>query len=98
MASEVPPLSPEDQAVLERLAARIVDLHLEVPAILAIESGRPLSVLAGQAMVFFEPIARALFRLSDFERFARIIERREHLEGFVRTIERRAELARAPRP
>ena len=98
MDSDTLPLSPEDQALLDRLATRIVELHLEVPAILAIEGARPLSVLAAQTMVFFEPIARALFGWSDYQRIARIIEHRDHLEALVRSIEHRAELARAPRP
>jgi hypothetical protein len=96
MASE-PTLDPEDRALLERLADRIVELHLEVPAILTLETARPLSVVAGQALTFFEPIIRSLFRLPDYERFARLVQRREHLETFERLIEQRADAAHAPR-
>ena len=44
MASEPPALAAEDLALLERVAARVVELHLEVPAILTLESVRPLSL------------------------------------------------------
>jgi len=91
-------LAPEDLALLERLAARIVELRLEIPAILTLETARPLALVAGQALVFFEPIVQAMFRLPDYQRFARLIERREHLETFARIIERRADEAHGPRP
>ena len=97
MASEVPALGPEDRALLERLARRVVELHLEVPAILALETGRPLSLLAGQAMLFFEPFAQALFRLADYRRYAALVERRDALEALVRMIETAADAAQDER-
>jgi hypothetical protein len=97
MASEPKPLTPDDLALLERLAARVVDLHLEVPAILSLETARPLSVLASQAMIFFEPIAQALFPGDDYRRVARLVERRDALEALVRLIEARADQAHAAR-
>jgi hypothetical protein len=97
MASEPPPLAPEDLALLERLAARIVDLRLEVPAILALETSKPLALLASQAMIFFEPIAQALFPGPDYRRLARLVEKREAMETLATLIERRAEQMRAER-
>jgi len=84
-------LAPEDVALLERLAQRVVDLRLETPALLTIETARPLSLLAGQAMIFFEPFAQALFRYPDYRRVAALIERREALEALARLIEQRAD-------
>jgi hypothetical protein len=86
-------LSPGDRALLERLADRIVELRLEVPAILTLESGRPLSLLASQTLIFFEPIVQALFPLGDYRRFAKLIENREAIEALTNLIERRAEAA-----
>jgi hypothetical protein len=97
MASEDLTLDPSDRKLLERLAQRIVELHLEVPAILALESGRPLSLLAGQTMLFLEPLAQALFPLTDYRRYAALIERRDVLEAFTRMIEARVEVVRPTR-
>ncbi len=97
MASERDALSAEDRALLERIAIRVVELHAEIPAVLALESGRPLSVIASQAMIFFEPMVLALFRLGDYRRFAALVERREVLETLTRLIEARAEEAHAAR-
>jgi len=91
------PLAPEDLELLERVATRVVELHMEVPAILTLETATPLSVIAGQAMVFFEPFVLALLRLPDYRRFARLVERREALVTLARLIEARAEAAHAER-
>ena len=84
-------LTPEDRALLERLAQRVVELRLETPAILTLEGARPLSLVAGQAMLFFEPFAQALFHFADYRRVAALVERREVLEALTRMIEERAD-------
>jgi len=89
MAAEA--LTEDDRALLERLARRVVELRLETPALLTLETARPLSVLAGQAMLFFEPFAQALFRLPDYRRLAALVERREAMEALAAMIERAAD-------
>jgi len=95
MGSDATP--PSDHELLQRLATRVVELHLEVPAILALETGRPLSLVAGQTMLFFEPLVQSLFNFSDYRRYAALIERRENLEELIRQIESRAEATRTQR-
>ena len=85
-----PELTPEDRALLERVAARVVELRMEVPAILTLETAVPISVVAGQTLVFFEPFVAALLKLPDYRRFARLIERRDAIEALTATIERLA--------
>lgn len=89
MAPE-PEVAPEDVALLDRLASRVAELRLETPALLALETARPLSLVAGQAMLFFEPFVQALFRLPDYRRFAALAERRECLAVLAERIEARA--------
>ena len=90
MATE-PDLDEADRALLERLAARVVELRLETPAILSLETARPVSLLASQAMTFFEPFVQALFRLPEYRRFAALAERRDAIETLERMIEERAD-------
>ena len=97
MASETGPLAAGDLALLERVAARVVELHLEVPAILTLESVRPLSLVASQAMIFFQPLVQALLRFPDYQRFAALAERREALDALTGLIERHAEESRTAR-
>lgn len=91
-----PEVAAEDLALLDRLAARLVELRLETPAILTLESARPLSFVAGQAMIFLEPIVLSLFRLPEYRRFAALVERRECLGALVDRIEARAAERGAP--
>jgi hypothetical protein len=84
-------LDAADRELLERLARRVVELRLETPALLTLETARPLSVLAGQAMLFFEPFAQALFHLTDYRRVAALVERRETLDQLVQMIETAAD-------
>ena len=97
MASETAALSADERRVLERLADRVVELRLEVPAIVTLETARPLSLIAGQAMIFFEPMVQALFRVADYRLYASLIERRDALEILARMIESRADEAHAQR-
>ncbi len=80
-------LSPEDAALLDRIAARIVRHGLATPAIFFLESVRPLNFVASQAMVFFGPLATAILPRQDYERFAKILEQRESIEALLVRIE-----------
>src|SRR5258706_7471082 len=90
-------LAPDDLLLLDRLAARVVELHLEIPAILTLETGKPLSLIAGQTMVFFEPMVQALFSFPDYRRFAALVERREAIETLIQKIEGEADRVQAER-
>lgn len=83
-------LTEEDRAVLERVAERVAELRLETPAILTLEALRPMSVLTGTAMLFFEPIVQMLFRMPDYRRFSALVERRDAMEVLTQLIETRA--------
>src|SRR5262249_34744056 len=95
MVSE--PLAADDRALLDRLARRIVELRLELPAILTLETSKPLSLLAGQTLVFMEPVVQSIFSVPDYRRFALLIERRDAVEALIQGIERRADEAHAAR-
>ena len=68
---------------------------MTVPAILFLESVKPLSFLGSQALLFFEPMVRAFFAVPDYDRVAALLERRESLEALLVRIEARDERARA---
>jgi hypothetical protein len=79
---------------LDRLAEFAVSRRMTVPAILFLESVKPLSFLGSQALYFFEPMVRALFTVPEYERFAALMERRENIEVLLVKIEDRDEKAR----
>lgn len=67
---------------------------MTVPAILFLESVKPLSFVGSQALYFFEPMVRALFSVPEYERFATMLERRENIEVLLVKIETKDEEAR----
>ena len=94
MASEPRAIGEDDLRLLERLADRIVALRLEVPALVTLESAKPVTLIASQAMVFFQPFVAALFPVASYERFARLMEHRDHVERLARLVEERADARR----
>ncbi len=60
---------------------------MTVPAILLLESVKPLSFIGSQVLYFFEPMVRALFTIPEYERFAAMMERRENIEALLVRIE-----------
>ncbi len=93
MGSDSVPFAEGDLALFDRVAARVVELRAEIPAILTLESLRPLTVVASQAMIFFEPLVQSLFRFSEYRRFAILLERRESIEVLIQRIEAAAAAA-----
>ncbi len=73
--------------MLARLADLTVRNRMTVPAILFLESVKPLSFLGSQALHFFEPMVRAFFSVPDYDRVAALLERRESLEALLVRIE-----------
>ncbi len=81
------PLPEEEQAVLEKVAKKVVEKSMTVPAIVFLESVKPLNFVGSQAMVFFEPIVQSLFNLKDYDTFRSALEKRQTLEILIQKIE-----------
>ena len=88
-----------DRELFSRLAKWVVDRRLTAPAIVFLESHRPLSFVGSQAMIaaspivsFFEPFLKGLFgpgyEQASFRRFAELLEDRDNLELLIIEIER----------
>ena len=84
-------LPPEDQALFDRLARWLVERRLETPALLFLETSRPLSFVGAQAMHFFHPLVSVLYSGPDYERLARLLEDRANLSLLLDTIEGEAD-------
>lgn len=93
-----------DQEILDRLASWVVSKRMTAPAIIFLESHRPLSFVGSQAMImatpivhFFEPFLQSLmgpgFGIKAYERFASMMEDRENVERMLITIERHNQAA-----
>jgi hypothetical protein len=95
MAPELPPLSEADRALIDAVASRVVEWRMEVPAVLVLESVKPLSLVGSQSLFFFEPIVLSIFHWPGYRRFAELIEHREHVETLIAAIEEHARRRRS---
>jgi ABC-type uncharacterized transport system involved in gliding motility auxiliary subunit len=80
-------LTPDEQELLRKLAQKVVDWQMTVPAILFLESTKPLSYIGTQMMVFFEPFVSAIFNVKDYNLFRQMMENRENVERLLQKIE-----------
>ena len=80
------PLTDEarDQ-MLDKIAAAIGKWRMEVPTILFLESGGPLSPLAGQGLIAFSPFVAPLMPqgLSDVQKVSKFLEKPENVRRLV---------------
>ena len=77
----------QHREIMDRFARRIVDWRMSAPAILFLESAKPLSFLGNQALVFFQPIVQSIFNFRTYDEFTEILEERENLEYLLLKIE-----------
>jgi len=81
-------LTPEQQEVLEKIAKKVVEWKMAVPAIMTLETAKPLSFIGSQVLVFFEPIVQSVFSLKHYDTFRELMEDRENVERLLQLIEK----------
>jgi hypothetical protein len=84
-----PPKNLTDHQIelLEKIADRIVKYRMAMPAILFLESVRPLNYVGSQAMVFLAPIVHSLFSTKEYDEIQQALEKRETISYFVDMLE-----------
>jgi hypothetical protein len=83
-----PPLPEEEDAILEKLAQKVVQWRMATPAILFLESVKPLNYIGSQTMVFFEPVVQTIFNFRDYDTLRATMEKRESVEILLQKIEK----------
>ena len=81
-------LTPEQQEILDKIARKVVLWKMTTPAILFLESVKPLNYIGSQMMVFFEPFVQTIFSWKDYDEFRKMAEQRENVERLLQTIEK----------
>lgn len=81
-------LTDHQRALLEKMADKVVRLRMTVPAIMFLESMRPMNYVGSQVMVFFAPVVRGFFGLPDWDEVRLVLERRESIRYFLDLIEK----------
>ncbi len=80
-------ITAEKRETLDRLAEKVIERRLAAPAILFLESSKPLSFLGNQTMVFFQPIVQTIFNFKTYDDIMDLLEDRENIEYLLKKIE-----------
>jgi hypothetical protein len=73
--------------LIEKIARAVVQRQLTVPAIILLESIKPLSFLGNQILIFANPVVSLIVQSKEYYRFVRMIEERENIEKLTVAIE-----------
>jgi len=95
--AESVPLTPRQEEIVDRLAAKVVEWKMAAPAVLFLESMKPLNFVGSQAMVFFAPIATTIFSSTDYAELTSLLEQRGNIEVLLKRIELKESEARPKR-
>lgn len=82
-------ITAEDRALAGRVAEAIVRRGMATPALLALESGRPLAYLGSQALVFLGPFARMVVAPEAYDRLVKLLEKRRSVDLLIEAIAER---------
>ena len=75
-----------DLALIDRLAAFVVRRRMATPALMLLESGRPMNFLGSQFLVFLAPFVTMVFSLEEYRRFTDLLERRGSIDTIIERI------------
>lgn len=73
--------------LMEKISKEIVQRQLTVPAIIFLESIKPLSFLGNQMLIFANPVISLVVQSGNYYKFIRMIENRENIEKLTIMIE-----------
>lgn len=73
--------------VIERVARLVVERRLETPAIIFLESNRPLRFIAGQGLLGLVPLIGGFIPPADLEALARVLDSEESVDLLIGRIE-----------
>ena len=82
------PIKQSDQQLISKLANKIVNHGMAVPAIFFLDMMKYLSFFGGQLMVFFGPIITAFISSEPYYKFSELLEDRKNVEFLLTEIER----------
>lgn len=86
--SVLPEADPaRSEELMARIARAVVERQMTVPAIMLLESVKPLSFLGNQLLIFLDPIVSLVVTSRDYYAFVRMLDDRENLEKLLVAIE-----------
>jgi hypothetical protein len=87
LGTKAPPFSPEEKALLEKVAFLVHRYGMTTPAIILLESVAPLNFVGSQLLYCLGPILESALPSIELDKIARILERREAIPLLRQLIE-----------
>ena len=78
-----------ERELASRVASFIVRRRMTAPAVMLLETGRPLNFLGSQLLAFMAPFATMLFSPDEYDRFVRFLEKRASVDLIIDLIAER---------
>lgn len=75
------------QEIIDKAAHFIVERKMAAPAIMMIESLRPLHRIGSQIMYFIEPFAEIIFNQKEYQEFAVLLEDQNNVKALMSRID-----------
>jgi len=79
--------SQEQKLVVDKICKEVVRRHLTTPALIFLESFRPLNYIGSQIMHYFQPIISAVLTGDGYQHFTEFIEQRGSVDYMCSRIE-----------
>ena len=85
---EKKPFKPNknQKLIVKKISFEISKRHLTLPAIVTLETLRPLNYLGSQAMHFFQPIITSILNVEGYSEFTSMLEKRECIDYLIDSI------------
>jgi len=84
----------ETEQLLDKAAHEIRKRHMQAPAILMLESHRPLCNVGGHAAVVFAPFIVPFLGFDMVNNYSRLLRKQENVERLIRRLEVPADAAK----
>ncbi len=75
------------KAVVDKVCREVVKRHMTTPALIFLESFRPLNYIGSQVMYFFQPFISAVLTSEAYQHFAEFLEQRKSVDYLCQQIE-----------
>lgn len=82
------PLTDQERRWLEQIAAKVVARRMTVPALMLLESVRPLNYVGAHALLFFKPIISLVVPPQRCDEVVELLQKRSALKSMADIIER----------
>jgi len=80
-------INSEEKEFLDKIAKKVVDKGMCLPAVLFLESVKPLNFIGSQILLFFEPILKTFIEFKSYDRLITILEKRESIPVLINRLE-----------